>query len=170
MWIEYLLVLVGHRGDRFEDGDLNLSVMAKETNQRFGYDLNFTARGHVVIQLRHGHHDSRVSTLQQGLRATQQQPVITIHDERASLGGIVVFCILISLVVVVVETFLLVFVRLVRVHELGSSIARQHVQHRHLAPLVDVDEKVAQTPVVLMDQVNALRADVFKRLHGTSID
>lgn len=50
----------------------------------------------------------------------------------------------------------------VGVEELCPGVARQHVDDDHLAPLLHVDQEVAQFPVVLVDQVDPLRAHLLK--------
>lgn len=50
----------------------------------------------------------------------------------------------------------------VRVEELGPGIAGQHVDDDDLPPLLHVDQEVAQLPVVLVDQVDALGTNLLK--------
>lgn len=46
--------------------------------------------------------------------------------------------------------------------ELRPGVSRQHVDDDHLAPLLHVHQQVAQLPVVLVDQVDAVWAHVLK--------
>lgn len=50
----------------------------------------------------------------------------------------------------------------VGVEELCPGVAGQHVDDDHLAPLLHIDEQVAQLPVILVDQVDAFRANLLK--------
>lgn len=59
---------------------------------------------------------------------------------------------------------------LIRIDELRACITRQHVDDNHLSPFIDVGEKTAQTSIVLMNQINPFRTDMFKGLHCTAID
>lgn len=54
------------------------------------------------------------------------------------------------------------------VEKLCPSIAGQHVDDDDLAPLLHVDKQVAQLPIVLVDQVDALRTHLFERHDDTS--
>lgn len=49
--------------------------------------------------------------------------------------------------------------------ELCARVAGEHADDDHLTPLLHVDEQVAELPVVLVDQVNALRAHLLKSHH-----
>lgn len=51
----------------------------------------------------------------------------------------------------------------VGVQELGPGVAGQHVDDDHLPPLLHIDQQVTQLPVVLVDQVDALRTNLLKR-------
>lgn len=55
-----------------------------------------------------------------------------------------------------------------RINELSARVSREHVDDDHLAPLVHVDEQVAQLPIVFVDQVDALGAHLLERLDGTA--
>lgn len=48
------------------------------------------------------------------------------------------------------------------VEELGPGVAGQHVDDDDLPPLLHVDQEVTQLPVVLVDQVDALRTHLLK--------
>lgn len=50
----------------------------------------------------------------------------------------------------------------VRVKKLCPGVTGQHVDDDHLAPLLHVNQQVTQLPVVLVDQVNALRTNLLK--------
>lgn len=50
----------------------------------------------------------------------------------------------------------------VGVEELRPGVTGQHVDDDHLSPLLHVNQQVAQLPVVLVDQVNALRTNLLK--------
>ena len=56
------------------------------------------------------------------------------------------------------------------VDKLGASVARQSVDDDNLTPLLHIHQQVAQLAVVLVNQVNALWANLFKRLDGTPSD
>ena len=49
--------------------------------------------------------------------------------------------------------------------ELRAGIAGEHADDDHLAPLLHVDEQVTELPVVLVDQVDALRAHLLEGHH-----
>lgn len=49
--------------------------------------------------------------------------------------------------------------------ELRARVAGEHADDDHLAPLLHVDEQVAEFPVVLVNQVDALRAHLLKGHH-----
>lgn len=51
----------------------------------------------------------------------------------------------------------------VGVQELRPGVAGQHVDDDHLPPLLHIDQQVTQLPVVLVDQVDALRTNLLKR-------
>lgn len=57
---------------------------------------------------------------------------------------------------------------LVGAEELGARVAGQHVDDDHLPPLLHINEQVAELAVVLVDEVNALRADLLERHHHTA--
>ena len=48
------------------------------------------------------------------------------------------------------------------VEELDPGIAGQHVDYDNLSPLLHVNQEVTQLPVVLVDQVDALRTHLLK--------
>lgn len=48
------------------------------------------------------------------------------------------------------------------VEELGPGVAGQHVDDDDLPPLLHVDQEVTQLPVILVDQVDALRTNLLK--------
>lgn len=48
------------------------------------------------------------------------------------------------------------------VEELGPGVTGEHVDDDDLPPLLHVDQEVTQLPVVLVDQVNALRTHLLK--------
>lgn len=50
----------------------------------------------------------------------------------------------------------------VRVKKLCPGVTGQHVDDDHLPPLLHVNQQVTQLPVVLVDQVNALRTNLLK--------
>lgn len=50
----------------------------------------------------------------------------------------------------------------VRVKKLRPGVTGQHVDDDHLPPLLHVNQQVTQLPVVLVDQVNALRTNLLK--------
>lgn len=52
---------------------------------------------------------------------------------------------------------------LVWIQELSSCISGQHVDDDHLAPLFDVYQEIAQLTIVLVDEVDALWADLLER-------
>lgn len=52
--------------------------------------------------------------------------------------------------------------------ELRPGVARQHVDDDHLAPLLHVHQQVTQLPVVLVDQINAIRAHVLEGHHNAA--
>jgi len=54
---------------------------------------------------------------------------------------------------------------LVGAEELGPCVAGQHVDDDHLPPLLHINEQVAELAVVLVDEVDALRADLLKCHH-----
>lgn len=56
----------------------------------------------------------------------------------------------------------------VGVEELCSGVAGQHVDDNHLPPLLHVNQEVAQLPVVLVDEVDALRANLLESHDDTS--
>lgn len=55
-----------------------------------------------------------------------------------------------------------------RAQELRSCIAREHADDHHLAPLLHVNEQVAELPVVFVNQVDTFRTDLFKGHHYTA--
>ena len=50
----------------------------------------------------------------------------------------------------------------IRVEELSPGVASEHVDDDHLAPLLHIDQQVAQLAVVLVDQVDALWTNLLK--------
>lgn len=50
----------------------------------------------------------------------------------------------------------------VGVKKLCPGVTGQHVDDDHLPPLLHVNQQVTQLPVVLVDQVNALRTNLLK--------
>lgn len=54
------------------------------------------------------------------------------------------------------------------IKELGPGIAGQHVYDDDLPPLLHVNQEVTQLPVVLVDQVDALRTHFLKRHNNTA--
>ena len=56
----------------------------------------------------------------------------------------------------------------IRVDELRACIASECVDDNHLAPFLNIYQEVAQLAVVLVDQICAFRAYLFKCLNGTS--
>ena len=57
---------------------------------------------------------------------------------------------------------------MVRRDELGATVSGEHVNDCNLTPLVDVHQQTAQLAVVLVNQIDSLRTDLFKRLNGAS--
>lgn len=58
----------------------------------------------------------------------------------------------------------------VGVEELGPGVAGQHVDDDHLAPLLHIDQEIAQLPVILVNQVDALRTNFLKCHDNTASD
>lgn len=54
------------------------------------------------------------------------------------------------------------------VEELGPGVAGQHVDDDDLPPLLHIDQEVTQLPVVLVDQVDALRAHLLESHNNAS--
>lgn len=54
------------------------------------------------------------------------------------------------------------------VEELGPGVAGQHVDDDDLPPLLYVNQKVTQLPVVLVDQVDSLRTHLLKSHNDAS--
>ena len=46
----------------------------------------------------------------------------------------------------------------IRIDKLRSGVSREHVNDDHLAPLIDVDQKGTQLPVILVDEVDSVGA------------
>lgn len=54
------------------------------------------------------------------------------------------------------------------VKKLCPGVTGQHVDDDHLTPLLHVNEQVAQLPVVLVNQVNALRTNLLESHNDTA--
>lgn len=54
------------------------------------------------------------------------------------------------------------------VNKLCPCISRQHVNHCHLTPFIDVYQQVTQFAVVFVNQVNSIWANILKSHHGTT--
>lgn len=58
----------------------------------------------------------------------------------------------------------------VRVEELSPGVAREHVDDDDLTPFLHVNQQVAEFTVILMDQIDALWANLLERHHHTACD
>lgn len=58
----------------------------------------------------------------------------------------------------------------VRIDELRSSVTRQHIENSHLTPLVDVDQQIAESTIIFVNQIDSLRTNLFESLNSAAVD
>ncbi len=61
------------------------------------------------------------------------------------------------------KTYLLIWV-----DKLSACVPGQHVNNDNLTPFLHINQQIAQLPVILVNQVYALRTHFLKGLNGTT--